>query len=433
MTNTNNDRILFIDLGRTIAICMMLQGHFVTTALAPEFKDSANTAYYIFAHLRGLTAPLFFTITGVVFAYLLSADLNKTLRESTRLKKGIKRVLLLLLWAYLLQFNFVNFFNKFRGFDIEWARLSNDYHYNVFAYLLEKNGLGVYGFHVLHCIGIGILFLIIIFLIARKLKFLSLASWYFLFAFMILVLHSILIYTIPKGSYFPENAPMFIQNMFIGKYSVFPIIPYLSFVMMGGMFGAIIAKKKREVFKPRFFLSLIIFGILLILFNFQFRTDLDDLLNKYNIVNGPFFEKSSLILGRAGQVCIVLALLIFVEYKNWLKDNWVLQIGKNTFPVFVLHAIILYGSTIGIGLDTFYKSTNYAFLRQPATVIICAALFIGLFMFLSVHIEKVDKFYQKIVNFAFLNKLKNKPNYFHYFFVAFLGMFLLGWIIHYIK
>lgn len=103
MASLQKDRILFLDLGRSIAIIMMLQGHFVTTALDPSFKNiDVYPAYYIYAHIRGLTAPLFFTITGVVFVYLLSRDRFKPLSEAERFKKGLKRALLLFCWAYAL-------------------------------------------------------------------------------------------------------------------------------------------------------------------------------------------------------------------------------------------------------------------------------------------------------------------------------------------
>lgn len=430
MASLQKDRILFLDLGRSIAIIMMLQGHFVTTALDPSFKNiDVYPAYYIYAHIRGLTAPLFFTITGVVFVYLLSRDRFKPLSEAERFKKGLKRALLLFCWAYALQLNFRVFRKHTGSWGEEWSLLTEKYHYNIVSWLLDKHGEIVYGFHVLHCIGIGLLLLILVFLVARKLPKISLVWIYGVAATLIYLLHPIILYNTPKGHYFPENAPAFIQNMFIGKYSTFPFIPFTSFVLYGGMFGALVAEKKQAILQWRIPVILVLSGGILIFMNFSARSNIDWLLQQAGWIEGPFFERASQVYGRLGEVFLVLAILILIEKVGWLRENWFLKTGRNTFPIFVVHAILLYGSTLGVSLKTFYNHGAPELLRTPAFVIPGAILFIALFVVMANYIERLDRWYQQYVKWVFLNRIKRPLSYFHYMWAALISLFVLERII----
>ena len=75
---------------RAFAILMMLQGHFIDTLLAVEFRDPNTIPYAIWSYFRGITAPTFFTISGLIFTYLLIKAKEKGL-EKQRMKKGITR------------------------------------------------------------------------------------------------------------------------------------------------------------------------------------------------------------------------------------------------------------------------------------------------------------------------------------------------------
>ena len=46
-------RLIFIDVIRAYAICMMLQGHFITALLAEQYCDESNPYwiyFYLFTH-----------------------------------------------------------------------------------------------------------------------------------------------------------------------------------------------------------------------------------------------------------------------------------------------------------------------------------------------------------------------------------------------
>ena len=113
MSNTNAEsRLTFIDVGRSLAIILMLQGHFISTtfqdytAMTLELRmngTSGNIFFDYWCQLRGFTAPLFFTITGLVFTYLLVKNQKYPFLKQKRVKKGLVRGVSIIIWGYLLQ------------------------------------------------------------------------------------------------------------------------------------------------------------------------------------------------------------------------------------------------------------------------------------------------------------------------------------------
>lgn len=143
MTMKSN-RLFFIDAMRAWAILMMLQGHFIDGLLDPIFRDVGNPVYNVWLYFRGITAPVFFTVSGFIFTYLL-IRVPQHGTENPRVAKGIRRGIQLLVIGYLLR---LNLGGLFKG-EI----------YDSF-YLVD----------VLHCIGLSILGLIGVYLLTAKRK-----------------------------------------------------------------------------------------------------------------------------------------------------------------------------------------------------------------------------------------------------------------------
>lgn len=112
----------------------MLQGHFIDTLLAPEYRDDTNAIYSLWFFMRGMTAPIFFFSTGLVFVYLLLKD-GRPLSENVRVKKGIRRGFFLIALGYILKLN-------------------------IPSLLIFKTYPSFFVVDVLHCIGIALLALV---------------------------------------------------------------------------------------------------------------------------------------------------------------------------------------------------------------------------------------------------------------------------------
>ena len=334
-------RLYFIDIARSIAILLMLEGHFVDNALMDVYRDTNNDIYNAWLFVRGFTSPIFLTITGIVFTYLLIGNNHLGYFKNNRIKKGYKRVVELLFWGYVVQ---------------------------------------VYAFHVLQCIGIGILSILILYGIYKAVKIIPL--WvYFFFAGTIIFSSYIVISSWPKEYYWPESAPIFIQNMFHGKYSIFPILPRMGYTMYGAMIGVFLYTYKSKVKEWSFILSVFLIGAFLYFF-------LKDILLILDVIFAhPIYHlyKVDWLYECLGMVLIILSILIAIEkFIGEIKPNLFLKIGQNTLTIYILHMVVLYGSITGLGLNRVIHKNLTPWQILPATI-----LFLLFFVLMIYFLDKI--------------------------------------------
>ena len=356
-------RLYFIDIARSIAILLMLEGHFVDNGLMDVYRDTNNDIYNAWSFVRGFTSPIFLTITGIVFTYLLIGNNHLEYFKNNRIKKGYKRVVELLFWGYVVQ---------------------------------------VYAFHVLQCIGIGILSILILYGIYKAVKIIPL--WvYFFFAGTIIFSSYIVISSWPKEYYWPESAPIFIQNMFHGKYSIFPILPRMGYTMYGAMIGVILYTYKSKVKEWSFILSVFLIGAFLYFF-------LKDVLL---IIDGIFAHpiyhlyKVDWLYECLGMVLIILSILITLEkFIGEIKPNLFLKIGQNTLTIYILHMVLLYGSITGFGINRVIHKNLTPWQIVPATI--CFILFFVILIYyldeIKLKLDFILKPIKKLVNKLFYIK-----------------------------
>ncbi|MBI1838306.1 MAG: DUF1624 domain-containing protein [Flavobacteriia bacterium] len=334
-------RLIFIDIARSIAILLMLEGHFVDDSLMEVYRDKSNSIFYTWEFIRGFTSPIFLTVTGIVFVYLLMGNNHLQYFKNIRVTKGFKRSIELLFWGYLLQ---------------------------------------VYAFHVLQCIGVGIFTILILYGLYKLIKVIPLWIYFFLMGTFIF---STYIYfgTIPEEQYWPTNAPVFIQNMFHGKHSVFPILPRMGYTMYGAMFGVILYTFKDKVKTWGFSLITITIGIFLFFFLKEILIYID-----YKMGNLTYhIYKLDWLYECLGMVMIVLgSLIIFEILVGEIKPNLFLKMGQNTLTVYILHMVVLYGSLTGLGLNKLFHHSLTPWQLIPITL-----SFISIFLILVYNLDKI--------------------------------------------
>ncbi len=320
-------RIIFIDLIRTFAILSMVQGHLISGVLAEKFTQSGSALYSYWNFNRGLTAPVFFFVSGCIFTYLLFKKNENSFLENPRVKKGIKRALVLIGTGYLLQFNM----------DIIWA-LPN---INImdFTHMFLS--------HVLHCIGFGLLAIIGAYFLHKKMKMpyplLSViaALGIFLITPTVNSINWLEIFPLPVATYFNKD-----------YNSIFPLFPWVGFVFWGSALGWVIHKRPGFVDSYFFPLILVILGIILKLS----RTDLLELAYEYtgweNFKEIFMYDYTFYHLPHVLIVFGIFALIPMIFRKI---PKGMLEIGQNTLLVYVLHVLLLYGCTFYSGLVPAFK------------------------------------------------------------------------------
>ena len=334
------NRLHFIDAIRAWAILMMLQGHFVDGLLDPAFRDPQNGAYSLWLYFRGITAPVFFTVSGFIFTYLL-IRVPQTGFENPRIKKGLKRGLQLLLIGYLLRLNL---------FGLLQGKL-----YDTF-FLVD----------VLHCIGISIMAIIAVYLLTAKLRKWALAlalSGISIVLFLFEPLYSSSTYSaLPEG----------IANYFTrSNGSVFTVIPWVGYTAFGGFLAVLFRRylSNKNLYSTAIWLSLIT-GFSLVYFSSPFFSML------YELSGISLFRdivSNNYLFIRLGDVLIVFA--VFMLIRKFLIQPTLLRLGQNTLSIYVIHFVILYGSFTGLGLYRFFHhslSPAVAIGGALAFMLVCA-------------------------------------------------------------
>ena len=327
---------------------MMLQGHFIDGLLDNVFRDNSNVFYSLWKYFRGMTAPVFFTVSGFIFTFLLikSADVGLV---NPRVKKGIKRGLELLCFGYLLRMNL--------------GGLLVGEIYDSF-YLVD----------VLHCIGFSILGIIGIYLITSKLNRMWLPA--ILLTITLLLFIAEPLYSKWTYTFLPDA----IANYFTKTNgSVFTLFPWFGYATFGAFVSIIFTKFKNAKYLYTIAISsALVIGLSLIFFSSDFFLTFSRFTG-IQLFADIYFNNYLFI--RLGDVFIVFA--FFMLFRQWLTNKTLLKIGQSTLSIYVIHFIILYGSFTGLGLYQYFHHS-----LSPTVVIFGAIAFMIVCSFSALLYEK---------------------------------------------
>ncbi|WP_166961206.1 heparan-alpha-glucosaminide N-acetyltransferase domain-containing protein [Yeosuana marina] len=331
----NSNRLYFIDAVRAFAILMMLQGHFIDTLIDPVYRDKTNTIYIIWSYFRGITAPVFFTISGLVFTYLLLRAHAKG-NDRPRIKKGLFRGLLLIIIGYSLRVNILSWF---------------DGYFSPYFLVID----------VLQCIGLSLIILVCLHILFKH--------YSYLFSVVLFSIGCLCFVTEPLyRDLVIDNLPLIIANyMTQANGSVFTILPWFGYSAFGAFLSTVFFRHAhRNLFKIFTIITFFIVGLLLMYCSTWF------LLELYEFTGIELLKLSAdynYLFTRLGNVLILFG--IFYTFERFLKQSIIARIGEKTLSIYVIHFIILFGSFTGYGLKRFYNQS-----LNPMEAIIGALLFI---------------------------------------------------------
>ena len=349
--NLNANRLYFIDAVRAFAILMMLQGHFIDTLLDVSYRDDSNLIFKCWTYFRGITAPTFFTISGLIFSYLLiRAKHSGSVKK--RMRKGILRGLMLIGIGYLLRIP-------------------------IFEWLIgEFNGYFLI-IDVLQCIGLSLIGIVVIYKITFRKTL--------IFSILMLLLGLLIFITEPLYRFIelPEVPELLSNYLTKDNGSVFTILPWFGYVAFGAFIATLFY---RYLERPRFKIATVsgffIIGIVLI----QFSGYL--LMKLYYATAIDLFKGVAYynyLFTRLGNVLVIFSLFYLAE--RYIKKPLILKIGQKTLSIYVIHFIIIYGSFTGIGLHQLIGKT-----LVPWQAVIGSVLFLTSVCFLSFYYGKTNAF-----------------------------------------
>ncbi|MDA9056469.1 DUF1624 domain-containing protein [Flavobacteriaceae bacterium] len=342
-------RLYFIDAIRAFAILMMLQGHFIDTLLAVEYRDSDNLAFNTWRYFRGITAPVFFTISGLIFTYLLIKAKEKgTLNR--RMRKGVIRGLMLIGIGYALRIP-------------------------IFRWLTGSFGTNFLIIDVLHIIGLSLILIVGIYILCQKKTL--------LFSITMLCLGTFVFLTEPLYRTFAaEGIPLIFANYLTkANGSVFTIVPWFGYMAYGSFIATLFYG---YLLRPHF-KTAIVTGFFTVGFGLIFGSS--DLLHSLTVsTDFKLFSEVAYynyLFIRLGNVLILFGL--FYALESYLKHPVILKIGQKTLSIYVVHFILLYGSFTGWGLHRIFGKN-----LTPIEAIIGAICFLVTVTIISIYFNKAQ-------------------------------------------
>ncbi|WP_178985046.1 heparan-alpha-glucosaminide N-acetyltransferase domain-containing protein [Winogradskyella helgolandensis] len=357
----STNRLYFIDAVRAFAILMMLQGHFIDTLLEVSYRNHSYTAFKVWEYTRGITAPTFFTISGLIFSYLLiKAKLNGTIEK--RMHKGLIRGFMLIGIGYLLRAP-------------------------IFEWLTGKFPDSFLVVDVLQCIGLSLILIVFIYRLTLK------KTLVFSIVMLLLGLTIFMLEPLYRHLELPEVPMVFSNYLSKANGSIFNIIPWFGYVAFGGFIATLFY---RYVERPKFKIAIVsgffVIGIALIFGSSE------TLMKLYYVSDLSILKEVAYynyLFTRLGNVLIIFSLFYLAE--NYIKQPLILKIGQKTLSIYVIHFIIIYGSLTGFGLHQLIGRA-----LEPWQAIIGAILFLSVVCFISFYYAKTNEFVylnlQKIID-----------------------------------
>jgi uncharacterized membrane protein len=307
-------RYISADLLRGLVIIIMIEVHVFNAFLLPELRQTGW--FSVLNFINGLVAPSFLFVSGFAFQVSSGSKLDEMRKLGKAFWKKIARIFQIIIIGYALHLPFYSF-----------SKIINE----STPQLIES----FWAVDVLQCIGFGLLFLFLTRLLIKSDK----AYHNFLIVSLVVVtLMSPLLWKIDFNQY---------VHPIVGNYfnrlhgSLFPIFPWLNFLLAGGIFAKYFVDARERNEEERFINKTAIVGLVILLLGHLFYSGLfsKDLTL---ILPNPIFY-----LQRLGYIFVLFYICWLVDKKTNVKNSFIIDASRESLLVYWLHLIIIFGAFWG--------------------------------------------------------------------------------------
>jgi uncharacterized membrane protein len=339
-------RLVFVDILRGWATIVMIEVHVFNAFLISGFKETEW--FGILNYVNGLVAPSFLFVAGFVFVIASDRKLEEFRTYGKAFWRQISRIGLIWVVGYALHLPFFSLTRTMNeSSTAQWLSFSQS--------------------DILHCIAVGML---AIFLGRIFIKSDKVYQWFLVCVGGIAVIIAPLIWDIDFYSILP---PMLAGYLDGKTHSLFPLFPWLGFLMFGGV-TAFAFKKARGFGKEKeYFIRLSLVGAGLLALG-SLLVELPSQLSGVSVAAraNPLFFAS-----RIGIIFLLLAACWL--YAEWRKTerSFVLDVSKESLLVYTLHLVVIYSEYVnGKSLDHWYGGTLSVMQCIVVTLVLTLAMII---------------------------------------------------------
>jgi hypothetical protein len=301
-------RYVFIDVLRIIAIAEMIHGHTLDALLSPALRTSGFFVWW--TNVRGYTAPLFLFAAGFAFAIATLPRHLEYMHFTRSLRRRMKRIFFVILIGYLM---YLPYFSL-------WTTIQT---------IGSPGWQSLLSVDILRCIGVSLLILQMWYLLR-----LPDAGTIIFFSGMTLLLP--VLTPLLEQSSIIAGLPDVLRYYFVG--SRFPLFFYSSYLFLGFIAGYAFIRVRTSW----------VWGVT--------GAGLAFIIIAHLLKRSGGLWSLSVFLSRGGVLLLLTAACERAE-SVWRRLPAAVRIlGQESFIIYVIHVLILYGSFLNPGLRHLFGS-----------------------------------------------------------------------------
>jgi uncharacterized membrane protein len=332
-------RVIFIDLGRALAVTFMLYGHTASALLAPEYQ--AGRLFELWQFQRGLTSSLFLLLGGFAFSVATSRHWMSHARWSPAILKRIRRFALFILLGYALHLPVSRLADLPAATDERW-----------------RSFVAV---DVLQLIGVTLILVQLLVLVAQSRRVFMVAS---LVLGAAVIAATPYIWTVDWTAMLPVSVAAYLAP---STGSLFPLFPWTAFVLLGAGLGQLYGRWGAANLSAYATSALLVPGVVMLAAAAALRAVSPPLFG-----TGPGSIIPSEVLLRVGTCLIILSAIAHLSRRIARLPHVFGAVAQESLLIYFVHLCIVYGSVWNYGL-----THTYGAALSPAATFLWVLLVIG--------------------------------------------------------
>ena len=332
-------RVIFIDLGRFLALVFMLYGHTVSALLAAEYQH--GTWFDVWQFQRGLTSSLFLLLSGFAFSVATSRHWGSHQRFSPAFFRRARRFGLFILLGYALHFPVPQFSLMTVATEAQW-----------------RSFLAV---DVLQLIGVTFLLVQALVLVTRSRRVFTGAA-FVLAAVVLAVTHPV--WAVDWSQRVP---PWLAAYLSTASGSLFPVFPWAAYVFVGAALGQIYVGWGVARLASYAWFVLFIPGAAMVAVTW-FLASLDGAPWS----SDPWNFMPIQVPIRIGSCLVLLSAIAYASKRMLRLPRLYAAVAQETLLIYFVHLCIVYGSIWNGGLVLLFGAS-----LGPGATLVCVLLLLA--------------------------------------------------------
>jgi len=331
--------VIFIDLGRFLALVFMLYGHPVSALLGTEYQH--GTWFDIWQFQRGLTSSMFLLLSGFAFSVATSRHWGSHQQFSPAFFKRVRRFGLFVLLGYALHFPVPRFSLLATATDAQWRSF--------------------FAVDVLQLIGVTFLIVQTLVLVTRSRRVFTGAA-FLLGAATLGATHAL--WAVDWSGVLPPWLAAYVSPT---GGSQFPLFPWASYVLFGAALGQIYVGWGAARLSSYAALVLLLPGVLMAAGGWIAVS-----LEGYPWSADPWNFIPLQVTIRTGSCLVLLSAIAYASQRLARLPHFFAAVAQETLLLYFVHLCIVYGSIWNSGL-----AQAFAASLGPGETVLCVVILLA--------------------------------------------------------